>query len=85
MNKVQVFFIHKKIISAVKCVEFVNDRMPYIILRGCWCDIIIWNVHAPTEDRIDDMKDSFFKEPERLFDKLPKCHMTILIGVSVPK
>jgi hypothetical protein len=30
-------FVHKKIISAVKRVEFVSDRMSYIILRGCWC------------------------------------------------
>jgi hypothetical protein len=31
------FFVHKKIISAVKRVEFVSDRMSYIILRGRWC------------------------------------------------
>jgi hypothetical protein len=34
------FFVHKKIISAVKRVEFVSDRMSYIILRGCWCHIV---------------------------------------------
>jgi hypothetical protein len=28
------FFVHKQIISAVKRVEFVSDRMSYIILRG---------------------------------------------------
>jgi hypothetical protein len=28
------FFVQKRIISAVKKVEFVNDRMSYIILRG---------------------------------------------------
>jgi hypothetical protein len=28
------FFAHKRIISAVKRVEFVSDRMSYIILRG---------------------------------------------------
>jgi hypothetical protein len=28
------FFLHKTIISAVKRVEFVSDRMSYIILRG---------------------------------------------------
>jgi hypothetical protein len=28
------FFVHKRIISAVKRDEFVNDRMSYIILRG---------------------------------------------------
>jgi hypothetical protein len=27
-------FVHKRIISAVNRVEFVNDKMPYIILSG---------------------------------------------------
>jgi hypothetical protein len=39
-----VFFLHKGIILAVKRVEFVSDRMSYIILRGRWCDIIVTNV-----------------------------------------
>jgi hypothetical protein len=30
------FFVHKRIISAVRRVEFVSDRMSYIILRGRW-------------------------------------------------
>jgi hypothetical protein len=46
------FFIHTRIISAVKRVEFVSARMPYIILRGHWCGIIVLNVHAPTEDKL---------------------------------
>jgi hypothetical protein len=53
------FFVHKSIISAVKRVEFLSDRMSYIILRGRWCHVIVLNVHAPTEDRTDDVKDSF--------------------------
>jgi hypothetical protein len=44
-----------------------------------WCDIIVLNVHAPTEDKIDDMKDSY-KEPKHVFDKFPKYHMKILLG-----
>jgi hypothetical protein len=36
--------MHKKIISVVKWVEFVSDRMPYIILRGRWCHIIDWDI-----------------------------------------
>jgi hypothetical protein len=31
--------VHKRIISAVERVEFVNDRMSYIILRGRWFDV----------------------------------------------
>jgi hypothetical protein len=50
------FFVHKRIISAVKRVQFDSDRMPYIILRGRWCHIIVLNVHAPTEDKTEDTK-----------------------------
>jgi hypothetical protein len=56
------FFINSIIISAVKRVEFVTDRMSYITLKGRWCDIIVLNVHAPTEDKDDDIKDSFYEE-----------------------
>jgi hypothetical protein len=67
--------VHNKIISAVKRVEFVSDRMSYIIVRGRWCHIIVLNVHAPTEDKADDVKDSFYEELECVFDKFPKYHM----------
>jgi hypothetical protein len=57
-----VFFVHKRIISAFKRVVFISDRMSYIILKGRWCDIIVLNVHAPAEDKIDDIKDRFYEE-----------------------
>jgi hypothetical protein len=43
-----------------------------------WCDIIVLNVHAPTEDKIDGMKVRFYKELEYVFDKFPKYVMKIL-------
>jgi hypothetical protein len=73
-------FLHKRIISTVKRVEFVSDRMSHIILRFRWCHINVLNVHAPTEDKTDDMKDSFYVELERVFDKFHQYHMKILLG-----
>jgi hypothetical protein len=49
------FLVLKRIISAVKRVEFGSDRMSYIILRGCWGHIIVLNAHAPIEDKIVDV------------------------------
>jgi hypothetical protein len=66
------FFVHKRIISAVKRTQFVSDVMSYIILRGRWCHIIVLNVNAPKEDKTDDVKDSFYGKLERVFDKFPK-------------
>jgi hypothetical protein len=54
--------------------------MSYAILRDRWCHIIVLNVHAPTEDEIDDMKDSLYEDLEHVFNKFPKYHVTILLG-----
>jgi hypothetical protein len=72
--------VHKRIISAVKRVEFVSDRMSYIILRGRWCHTIVLNVHAPTEDKTDDVKGSLYEELECVFDKFPNYRLKILLG-----
>jgi hypothetical protein len=37
-------------------------------------------VHAPIEDKDDDIKDSFYEELEQVFDQFPKYHMKILLG-----
>jgi hypothetical protein len=50
-------------VSAFMRFEFVSDRMLYIILRCCWCHIVL-NVHAPSEDKTNDVKGSFYKELE---------------------
>jgi hypothetical protein len=38
------------------------------------------NVHAPTEDKDDDIKDRFYEEIEQVFDQFPRYHMKILLG-----
>jgi hypothetical protein len=62
------FFVHKRIVLAVRRAEFISDRMSYIILRGRWCNVIALNVHAPCEDKGDDVKDSFCEELGHVFD-----------------
>ena len=61
------FFVHRRSLSAGKGVEFVSDRMSYVVLRGCWCNITL-NVHAASEEKIDDPKDSFYEELEQVFN-----------------
>jgi hypothetical protein len=72
--------VHKRIISAVRRVEFVSDRMSYIILRGHWCNIIVVNVHSACEDTSDDIKDSFYEELGRVFDQFCRYDMKIVFG-----
>jgi hypothetical protein len=73
------FFIYTTIISAVKRVEFASDRMSYTTLKGLSCDITVLNMHAPTEDKDDVIKDSFYAELEPVLDQFPWYHMKILL------
>jgi hypothetical protein len=54
-------------------VKFVSDRVSYIVLRGRWCNIIVLNVHAPSEDKSDDSKNSFARNWSRFW--------TIFLGI----
>jgi hypothetical protein len=58
------FFVHHVKVSPIKTTEFVSDRKSQIVLRGRWCNIIVLNVHAPS----DDSKYSFYEELEQIFD-----------------
>jgi hypothetical protein len=58
--------------------------MLYITLKGRWCDIV-QNVCAPTEDKDDVIKDSFYEELEQVFDQFPRYHMKIVVGDFIAK
>ena len=62
------FFVLCRIVSAVKRVEFVSDRLSYIVLRGRGHLVIVVNVHAPSEEKCDLSKE----ELEQAFDHFPQ-------------
>ena len=64
--------VYHTIVSAVTTVESVSDRMSYVVMKGHWCNISDLNVHAPSEEKGDDTKDSFYEELEQVFDHFPK-------------
>jgi hypothetical protein len=37
-------------------------------------------VHAPTVDKGNDIKNSFYEELEEVFDQFPRYHIKILLG-----
>ena len=69
------FFVHHRIVSAVKRVEFVSDMMSYIELRGHSCNIIVLNVRAPNEEKSGDSEESFSQELEQVFNHFLKYHI----------
>ena len=72
-----MIFVHHRIVSAVKGVKFVSDRVACIVLRGRCCNVIVLNVRAPSEEKSDHSKCSFYEELEQVFYHFPKYHMKI--------
>jgi hypothetical protein len=68
--------VHQKTAKAVNRVSSVSDKILHIVLRGCWCDVIL-NVHAPTEDRRDDSKENFNEE----FYHFPKYKLKLFYEI----
>ena len=72
-------FVRRRILSTVNRANFVNDRVSYIFLRGCWCNVIVLNVHAPSEEKSDVSNDSFYGELDHDFYHFPKYQLKILL------
>ena len=43
INWEQGFFVHRRIVSAVKRVKFISDRLSYIVLTGHWQFLLLPN------------------------------------------
>jgi len=41
--------------------------MSYIVLKGHSHHIIVWNMHAPSQEKSDDSKDIFMRNYNRFF------------------
>jgi hypothetical protein len=59
-------FVHHRILSAFKGVHFVSDMVLYIVLRGSWCNIVVLNVRALSEEKSDDSTGRLYEELEQV-------------------
>ena len=66
------------------CICCYNLSLRSIYGNQQWCvsgnTTCKWQCLAPTEDKIDNMKDRLYEEIEHVFDKFSKYPMKILLG-----
>jgi len=39
-------FLHLRIMSTAKRIEFISDRISHRVLKVPWCDTVVINAHA---------------------------------------
>lgn len=74
------FLVNKSIIHSVKSFKFINDRLSYIIVEGEWYRYVIINVHCPSEDKEDEIKDLYYETLEQVIDQFPSYDTKIVVG-----
>jgi len=63
-------FIDQRIVSAVKRVQIVSDKMSHKTMRVGRCDLVLI-VRAPTVNSNDDSKENFYEQLQQVFDHFP--------------
>jgi hypothetical protein len=78
-------FVDHREISAVKRVEFVSDRMTYIVLRGRWCKIIFLTCMHQVRRKVMIQKSFFFNKLQQVLDYFPKYNKKNLLRYFIAK
>ena len=60
--------------------EPINERICKIRLKGKYHNITLINIHAPTEENDDDVKEQFYAELQQVQEKVPKQDQLIILG-----
>jgi len=55
------YSVHHRIVSAVTKVDFIKNRVPYMVLRGRLSNSIVLNVHTKSEQKMMIKKKIFMR------------------------
>ncbi|XP_022200144.2 craniofacial development protein 2-like [Nilaparvata lugens] len=74
------FLVMKHIRQLVIDFKAVNERIGVLRVRGRFFNLSIINCHAPTEEKPDEEKDTFYGDLERAYNACPKHDIKVLMG-----
>ena len=60
--------------------EPISDRICKLRVKEKFYNTTLINIYAPTEDKEDEIKQQFYEELQRTQDRVPKHHITIIMG-----
>lgn len=58
----------------------INERLCILRVKGKFFNMSLINIHAPTEDKVDEDKELFYEELENAYDSCRANDIKIVIG-----
>lgn len=74
------FMVHKKVSTTIIEFKPISERICRLRLKGKYRKISIINVHAPTNEKKDEIKDQFYEEIGKVVNALPRYDVKIVLG-----
>lgn len=74
------FYVNKCLMENIIEFEPINERICRIRLKMEHYNLTLIAVHAPTEDKSDDMKEDFYTRLEGVCDAVPSYDMKMVLG-----
>jgi hypothetical protein len=75
------FLVCIGITAVVEMGELITNRISQTLIY-CLCSIIVLNMHATTEDKCDDTKDSFYEDLQHVFNQFLNFYINILLDFN---
>jgi exonuclease III len=74
------FIVTKEVEKNIMSFTPINERICMLRLKGKFHNITLINVHAPTEEKIEEEKVKFYDDLQRTYDRTPKHDIVMILG-----
>jgi hypothetical protein len=79
------FMVSKGIKQNLICYKIRNERIYTVRMRGRFFNMTFISIHAPTEEKEEDIKDEFYERLERTCDEIPRNDIKIIVRDFIAK
>jgi exonuclease III len=75
-----IFIVGKKLRNNVIDFWPINERICALHMKTKFHNMWLINAHGPTEEKVEDIKDDFYKTLEHIYNALPKNDIKLIVG-----
>jgi len=73
------FMVRKEVEKNIMSFTPINERISILRLKGKFHNITLINVHAPTEEMMEEEKDKFYDDLQKTYKRAPKHDIVMIL------
>jgi len=74
------FYVRGEFLKYVKDFEIINERICHLRLKAKWFSCTLINVHAPTNKKMEEVKEEFYNLLKQNINHIANSDIKILLG-----